>query len=134
MNGDRTRLAQVVGNLLHNAQKFTPSGGLVRLSLDADVSGEQVHVHVLDTGVGMTEELRSRVFDEFSQGTQSLDRGAGGLGLGLALVKRFAQLHGGDAEARSAGLGLGSEFIVHLPARVNRDVAVVVPAADNARV
>jgi PAS domain S-box-containing protein len=117
VDGDRTRLAQVVGNLLHNAQKFTPSGGSVRLRLECDFERELARIYVEDTGVGMSGELLERVFDEFSQGTQTLDRGAGGLGLGLALVKRFVELHGGRADATSEGPGRGSQFIVHLPAR-----------------
>lgn len=117
MDGDRTRLAQLVGNLLHNAQKFTPGGGAVRTRLACDPDSSTAVVSVTDTGVGMTDELLARVFDEFSQGNQSLDRTPGGLGLGLALVKRFAELHGGRVEAMSEGTGQGSTFVVHLPVR-----------------
>jgi PAS domain S-box-containing protein len=132
VDGDRTRLAQVVGNLLHNAQKFTPADGTVRLTLEPDLTRRQACIHVVDTGVGMSDELRERVFDEFSQGTQTLDRGAGGLGLGLALVRRFAVLHGGDVEAHSSGPGSGSEFIVRLPLRPAARTTEVVPTADAA--
>lgn len=114
-DGDRTRLAQLVGNLLHNAQKFTPPGGTVRLRLDTTASTATIGVE--DTGIGMTADLVARAFDEFSQGNQSLDRTPGGLGLGLALVKRFAELHGGRVEAFSDGPNRGSSFVVHLPVR-----------------
>lgn len=114
-DGDRTRLAQLIGNLLHNAQKFTPAGGAVRLRMDADVGTATIRVE--DTGIGMTAELVARAFDEFSQGNQSLDRASGGLGLGLAIAKRFAELHGGRVEAFSDGPNRGSSFVVHLPAR-----------------
>ncbi len=117
IDGDRTRLAQLIGNLLHNAQKFTSTGGTVGLRMAVDASGDLATIRVEDTGIGMTEELLTCAFDEFSQGTQSLDRTPGGLGLGLALVKRFAELHGGEVEAYSAGPDRGSTFIVRLPVR-----------------
>ena len=117
IDGDRTRLAQLIGNLLHNAQKFTAVGGAVRLTMDADFANGLATVRVEDTGIGMTPDLLTCVFDEFSQGTQSLDRTPGGLGLGLALVKKFAELHGGHVEARSDGPDRGSTFVVQLPVR-----------------
>jgi len=127
-DGDRTRLAQLIGNLLHNALKFTPAGGTVRVRLTTDADGETATIHVKDTGIGMTPELVARAFDEFSQGNQSLDRTPGGLGLGLALVKRFAELHGGRVEAFSEGLGRGSSFVVHLPARFSAQPVAPVDA------
>lgn len=128
-DGDRTRLAQLIGNLLHNAQKFTPSGGRVCLRLDADADGSTATIRVEDTGIGMTAELAARAFDEFSQGSQSLDRTPGGLGLGLALAKRFAELHGGRVEAFSDGPDRGSSFVVHLPARLTAQPVAAVDAA-----
>jgi len=113
VDGDETRLAQVIGNLLHNAAKFTPTGGWVTLSaipLDA-----AVEIHVADSGSGIAPAIIEHVFEPFVQAEQTLARTEGGLGLGLALVKGLAELHGGSAEARSGGEGRGSEFIVRLP-------------------
>ncbi len=133
VEGDRTRLAQVVGNLLHNAQKFTPSGGAVSLRMEIESTSHRAAIHVRDTGVGMSEQLLSKVFDEFSQGTQTLDRGTGGLGLGLALVRRFVVLHGGEVEARSDGPGCGSEFVVRLPIHASEEAVAVAPIGDGTR-
>jgi signal transduction histidine kinase len=110
--GDTTRLAQMVGNLLHNAQKFTDVGG--RVSLRVGTSGQQALITVQDTGIGMQPDIIARVFDTFSQADRSLARSRGGLGLGLALVKGLAELHGGTVRAVSAGPGKGSEFVVEL--------------------
>ncbi len=111
--GDATRLAQAVGNLLNNAAKFTSSGGRVRLVLES-APGEAV-IRVQDTGAGISREMLPRLFQPFAQGDRSLDRSRGGLGLGLALVKGLAELHGGTVSASSAGPGHGSEFVLHLP-------------------
>lgn len=126
-DGDRTRLAQLIGNLLHNALKFTSPGGRVHLRLSSDFSRGVATILVEDTGIGMNPELLSKAFDEFSQGAQSLARTPGGLGLGLALVKRFAELHGGRVEARSEGLHRGSTFVVELPART-QETELVIPS------
>lgn len=115
VNGDATRLAQMVGNLLHNAQKFTDVGGSVYLRVWKD--GEEALVAVRDTGIGMHADIIARIFDTFSQADRSLARSRGGLGLGLALVKGLAELHGGSVRATSAGAGLGSEFVIRLPLR-----------------
>lgn len=115
IDGDRTRIAQVVGNLLTNANKFTPRGGRVTLALTADASGRNAAIAVRDTGIGMDEATMAQIFEIFSQADRSLERSRGGLGLGLALAKGFVELHGGSVEARSGGLGRGSEFIVRLP-------------------
>ena len=110
--GDRTRLVQVVSNLLTNAAKYTPPNGSVSLSMTL---GEQVEVRVTDTGIGMEAQLIPRVFDLFTQGERTPDRAQGGLGLGLALVKSLAELHGGWVRAESEGPGAGSTFTVTLP-------------------
>ena len=113
VDGDPTRLAQVVGNLLTNAVKFTPRGG--HAFLTASHEGEQVVVRVRDDGAGITPETLPHVFEPFVQADRTLDRSRGGLGLGLALVKGLCEMHGGTASAESAGLGRGSLFTVRLP-------------------
>ncbi|MFO7561896.1 MAG: hybrid sensor histidine kinase/response regulator [Enhygromyxa sp.] len=113
VEGDFVRLVQVVENLLSNAVKYTESGGTIWLSLD--VFDGSARVSVRDTGVGIDAELLPHVFDVFIQGAQRLDRAKGGLGLGLALVRRLVDKHGGRVEASSAGPGRGSEFVVLLP-------------------
>jgi PAS domain S-box-containing protein len=114
-HGDKTRLAQVIGNLLHNAVKFTERGGTVTLAVRADAEAKTAIVEVADTGIGMEPEVVGRVFETFSQADRSLDRSRGGLGLGLALVKGLVELHGGGVEAASEGLGRGSRFTIRLP-------------------
>ena len=114
VQGDPARLEQVVNNLLDNALKYTPPGGRVTIST-ACVDGAAV-LQVRDTGQGIRTDLLGRVFDLFVQEPQSLDRSRGGLGLGLTLVKRLVELHGGSVAAWSAGPGQGSEFTVRLPA------------------
>jgi signal transduction histidine kinase len=122
MRGDGTRLAQVIGNLLQNAAKFTPEGGIVALAV-ANVDAA-VELRVRDSGVGMAPELLKTIFQPFAQAKQGLARSGGGLGLGLALVKGIAELHGGSVRADSAGEGRGAEFVVRFPVaeggRVNR--------------
>lgn len=113
--GDPTRLAQVVGNLLHNAHKFTDAGGTVSVRMAADAEHARCRLSVSDTGVGIAPELLPFVFDVFRQAEQGLDRSRGGLGLGLSLVKGLVEMHGGTVSAHSAGAGRGTEFIVHLP-------------------
>ena len=113
INGDATRLAQMIGNLLHNAQKFTDVGGSVKVRVWTE--GQHALIAVQDTGIGMQPEIIGRVFDTFSQADRSLARSRGGLGLGLALLKGLVELHGGSVRAASAGLGKGSEFTMSLP-------------------
>jgi two-component system CheB/CheR fusion protein len=115
LHADDVRLVQAFGNLLSNAASYTPAGGSI--SIVAEPAGEEVRIAVRDNGVGLAPELLPRVFDLFVQGDAALDRTLGGLGIGLTLVRAVAELHGGRIEARSAGTGRGSEFIVHLPAR-----------------
>ncbi len=113
VHADATRIAQVVGNLLANAAKFTDAGGRVSVSV-AEEGGRAV-VRVADTGIGIAPELLDRVFEPFVQADAPAGGGRGGLGLGLALVKGFVELHGGTVAARSAGRGRGAEFTIALP-------------------
>jgi len=115
VNADGTRLAQVIGNLLQNAAKFTGKGGRATVSTSVDPAKPQVLVRVSDTGAGIPSELLGRLFQPFMQADTTLDRSKGGLGLGLALVKGLVELHGGDVCAYSEGLGKGAEFVVRLP-------------------
>jgi PAS domain S-box-containing protein len=113
VDADPTRIAQVLGNLLGNALKFTPRGGRVEVVLRR--TGASVALAVSDTGVGIAPELRARLFEPFRQAPQTLDRSRGGLGLGLAMVKGLVELHGGTIEIASDGIGCGSQFTVALP-------------------
>jgi PAS domain S-box-containing protein len=113
VEGDLMRLAQVFLNLLNNAAKYTPEGGCIRLT--SSVEDGNAVVRVSDNGVGITPELLPRIFDLFVQGTRTLERAEGGLGIGLTLVREIVRLHGGTISATSAGSGLGSEFTVRLP-------------------
>jgi len=115
VHGDRTRLAQMVGNLLHNAIKFTDAGGCVGLRLHADAAGGRVRLVVEDSGIGMEPDFMRRLFEPFTQADRSIDRSRGGLGLGLALVKGLAELHGGEVQVHSEGPGRGSRFTISLP-------------------
>lgn len=117
MTGDPTRINQVLGNILNNAQKFTDPGGLVTIRLTVDPGGGFAEITVSDTGIGIEPGYLSVVFEAFSQADSSLDRTRGGLGLGLALVKGLVELHGGDVQASSAGVGRGTEFTIRLPLR-----------------
>jgi CheY-like chemotaxis protein len=114
MDADPNRLAQVFLNLLNNSAKYTPQGGHVWLV--AERQGGEAVVRVRDTGVGIAAEMLPRVFELFTQVEGSLERSHGGLGIGLSLVRRLVEMHGGTVEARSEGLGKGSEFVVRLPA------------------
>jgi PAS domain S-box-containing protein len=154
LEADPTRLAQVVSNLLNNAAKYTPEGGRVWLTARTVVSSQRsvvsgqrpavgqasslttdhyplttVEVRVRDSGEGISRELLPHVFDLFTQGDRSPARSEGGLGIGLALVKRLVELHGGTVEASSAGPGRGSEFVVRLPALADGS-AVADPGPD----
>ncbi len=110
---DRTRIAQIVGNLLQNAAKFTLPGG--RVCVAVSVTDASATVRVRDDGVGMAPETLARLFQPFMQADNSLDRSRGGLGLGLALVKGLVELHGGSIEAQSEGLGKGTLLVMRLP-------------------
>jgi signal transduction histidine kinase/ActR/RegA family two-component response regulator len=124
---DTGRLAQVVGNLLTNAAKYTPAGG--RIQLSAREEDGQVVLRVADTGIGIDAEMLPQVFDLFAQDRQAIDRAQGGLGLGLAIVRSLVSLHGGSVSARSEGRGRGSEFVIRLP-RAGADGAAAAGEAE----
>jgi PAS domain S-box-containing protein len=113
VDGDEHRLAQIISNLLTNAAKYTEPGGHIDVATSRSEGG--VILSVRDTGVGIGPELLPRVFDLFVQGEQTLDRAQGGLGLGLTIVKKLVELHGGRVHAESEGLGKGSTFTLWLP-------------------
>jgi PAS domain S-box-containing protein len=121
LEGDLTRLVQVVGNLLNNAAKYTDEGGSIHL--EATREGAEAVIRVRDNGMGLPADLLPHVFDLFTQADRSLDRSQGGLGIGLTLVRQLIRLHGGRVEARSEGPGRGSEFIVRLPAEAEAAAA-----------
>ncbi|HEY4542593.1 MAG TPA: hybrid sensor histidine kinase/response regulator, partial [Noviherbaspirillum sp.] len=111
--GDDKRLVQVLTNLIHNAAKYTPEGGRIRVEMQA--RDEEVALVVTDNGIGILPELQPRIFDAFTQAERTPDRSQGGLGLGLALVKSLVEFHGGRVDCFSAGAGQGSRFTVCLP-------------------
>ena len=113
VNVDPSRLQQVISNILNNAAKYSHDGGCIVLK--ARQEGREALISVTDTGIGIAPELLPHVFDLFTQADHSLDRSSGGLGIGLTLVKRLVELQDGQVEARSEGLGKGSEFVVRLP-------------------
>ena len=118
MNADGVRIAQVLTNLLANAVNFTPGGGTATVTVSADPAPEphgSAVLRVSDNGTGIDPALLPRLFEPFMQEDRPLARAGGGLGLGLALVKGLVELHGGSVSARSAGKGLGAEFVVRLP-------------------
>ncbi len=118
VEGDPTRLSQVIGNVLQNAVKFSDRGGRIFVAARAEPergAGSTAAITVRDSGIGMEPELLARIFEPFSQAERTLDRGRGGLGLGLFLVKALVERHGGSVEAASAGLGQGSEVTLRLP-------------------
>jgi PAS domain S-box-containing protein len=114
LEADATRLTQVVSNLLSNASKYTDAGG--RIVLGAQSDGDALVITVSDNGIGIAPELMPHLFNPFTQSDRSLDRSQGGLGIGLSLVKRLVEMHGGKVAVESSGLGRGSSFTVRLPA------------------
>ena len=126
LNADPSRLEQVLVNLLTNAAKYTDEGGHIWLSVER--VGTEAVLRVRDTGIGIASELLPHIFDLFTQGQRSLDRAQGGLGIGLSLVQKLVELHGGTVEARSV-LDQGSEFIVRLPVMMNFTPALPLPSA-----
>ncbi|HEX5130713.1 MAG TPA: response regulator, partial [Usitatibacter sp.] len=129
IEADPVRLAQVIGNLLNNAVKFTPEGG--RVALSSRTGPESIEIAVEDNGVGIGGELLPKVFDLFVQADRSLERSQGGLGIGLSLVRGLVEMHGGEVRAESAGPGQGSRFTIFLPLSLRRPppAAAAEPAA-----
>jgi CheY-like chemotaxis protein len=139
VEGDLTRLTQVVANLLDNAAKYTDPGGKVWLS--AEREGDSAVIRVKDSGIGIPAEVLPRIFDMFTQAGLPLERSQGGLGVGLALVERLVLLHGGTVSAYSAGAGQGSQFTIRLPLAqaqkvpaIERREPVLPPSAKRCRV
>jgi CheY-like chemotaxis protein len=112
VEADETRLDQIIGNLVSNALKYTPAGG--RIAISAMPDGDSAVISVQDTGIGLDPSLLPRVFDLFVQGEERLERSRGGLGIGLTLVRRLVELHGGTVAAVSPGVGHGTTFVVRL--------------------
>jgi len=130
VDGDPVRLAQIIGNLLHNAAKYTQEGGAIAVS--ARRRGDRAVIRVIDNGIGILAEALPHIFELFTQNDRSLSRTDGGLGIGLTVVRAMVELHGGSVEARSGGLRQGSEFVVTLPRLehvVERAVATSATAA-----
>lgn len=113
MYADLTRMAQIISNLLNNAAKYTPEGGKIKLS--AEKKGQEIAISISDNGLGIPAEMLPKIFELFTQVDRNLERSQGGLGIGLALVKRLIEMHGGSITAQSAGLNQGSTFTVRLP-------------------
>ena len=113
VNADPVRLMQVIGNLLANAAKYTEMNGRIRLF--AEREGNDVVLHIKDTGIGIASEMLSRIFDLFVQVDQAAERSQGGLGIGLTLVRNLVEMHNGLVTAKSEGIGKGSEFLIRLP-------------------
>ncbi|WP_146209915.1 response regulator [Vitiosangium sp. GDMCC 1.1324] len=126
LNVDPTRMTQVVANLLHNAAKYTPSGG--RIQLHAERQGDELLLSVRDNGIGLRPEMLHRVFELFVQVDPGSDRAQGGLGLGLTLVRSLVEMHGGAVSARSEGISKGSEFTVRLPLPQETPAALSLPS------
>jgi signal transduction histidine kinase len=120
--GDKIRLSQIIGNLLHNARKFTDPGGTI--TIEVSTQEDQACFCISDTGIGMDPDTLLHIFEPFSQADRSLDRSRGGLGLGLALVQGLMELHGGKVEASSEGLGKGSTFTLCFPLEAIAESAV----------
>jgi signal transduction histidine kinase len=128
LDADLTRLAQVVGNLLNNAAKYTPARG--RISLSVQAQGDAAVIVVSDNGIGIPADMQSKVFELFAQVDNHLERARGGLGIGLALVRQLVAMHGGSVEARSAGAGRGSVFTVRLPLATGTEPPFASPSVD----
>jgi PAS domain S-box-containing protein len=126
LEADPTRLAQVISNLLNNAAKFTPRGGHITLKVER--TGEEAVLRVKDTGIGIPAGALPLIFELFAQADPSLERSHTGLGVGLTLVQRLVELHGGVVEAHSEGVNRGSEFVVRLPLAPRPAPAVAAPA------
>jgi CheY-like chemotaxis protein/two-component sensor histidine kinase len=130
LHADPVRLSQCLSNLLHNAFKYTPPGGHIDLVVERH--GSEVVIRVRDDGIGIDPAELENVFGMFSQSESALDRAQGGLGIGLSIVQTFVRMHGGTVEARSAGPGTGSEFVVRLPIDAPKPAASTSSANGNA--
>jgi CheY-like chemotaxis protein len=128
VDADVTRLAQVFMNLLNNAAKYSEPGGHIWLTVESD--GSDVVVSVKDTGIGIDADYLPRIFEMFTQVDRSLEKSQGGLGIGLTLVGRLVEMHGGKVEAKSEGPGRGSEFVVRLPVVVGASALPPVEQAE----
>ncbi|HEY2155890.1 MAG TPA: ATP-binding protein, partial [Isosphaeraceae bacterium] len=126
LEADRARLSQILSNVLNNASKYTGEAGRIGLAVESD--GQNAVFRVRDSGIGIPPEMLGKVFDLFTQVDRSLDRSQGGLGIGLTVVRRLVELHGGSVQARSDGPGLGSEFILQLPMSACAETAAAAPA------
>ena len=134
IHGDPARLQQVFWNIIKNAVKFTPSGGEIRV--DARGEGDRWRLKVIDTGIGIAPELLPKIFDAFEQGTESINRQFGGLGMGLAISRVLVEMHGGVLAAASDGEGKGATFTIDLPsvdAPIDEPLAPQNPASDETR-
>ena len=131
VEGDPTRLVQIVGNILHNAAKFMEPGGRIVLSVSREDSYAVISVR--DFGLGIQADLVSKIFDLFSQVHQKPETSHGGLGIGLALVRRLVEMHGGVVTANSEGLGKGTELVVRLPVIGVQSTIVALPTTDSKR-
>jgi CheY-like chemotaxis protein len=131
LHGDPVRLAQIIGNLLHNAAKFTDPGGQIRLEVTLP-QPDRIRIAVSDNGIGITSYNLERIFDMFAQGASTQDRVHDGLGIGLSLVSKLMEMHGGTVQARSEGIGKGSTFVLELP--LPASVAAVAPSTPVAEV
>lgn len=128
VRGDATRLSQVIGNLLHNAGKFTDSGGVVTVRVTESRGGEEASIVVEDTGIGMDAQTLAIAFEPFRQCEATVHRARGGMGVGLALVRGLVELHGGSVASSSEGPGLGSRFTVRLP--LERETSLSAPVSE----
>jgi PAS domain S-box-containing protein len=117
LEADPPRISQVLSNVLNNAAKYTRHDG--RIALTVELQGDHVLIRISDNGIGISAQALPRIFDMFTQEDRSLERAEGGLGIGLTLVKRLVEMHGGTVDARSEGLGKGSEFVVRLPVAID---------------
>ncbi len=131
IHGDEARIEQIACNLLENAAKYTPAGGTIRVTVRRE--GDEAVFEVVDDGIGIPADLLPRVFDLFVQGQTSIDRSVGGLGIGLTLVKRLTELHGGSAIAESGGTDTGARFVLRFPA-IEQPEAAAAPARDAVKV
>jgi two-component system CheB/CheR fusion protein len=129
---DATRAEQIVANLLTNAAKYTREGG--RVTVRAYCDGGAAILKVIDTGIGLPPEMLIRVFDLFAQADRTLDRSEGGLGIGLTVARKLAEMHGGSISAASEGIGKGSTFTVRLPLAESPAIAEAPPAAPRRRI